>query len=44
MTNLYFQLLQEELGVIKCYILKPGGDKILVTRQNRKGKSSAHKG
>lgn len=38
------QLLQEEMGVIKCYNLKPGGDKILVTRQNRKGESSSHKG
>lgn len=32
------------MGVIKCYNLKPGGDKILVTRQNRKGESSRHKG
>lgn len=39
-----FQLLQEEMGVIKCYNLKPGGDKILVTRQNRKGESSMHTG
>lgn len=39
-----FQLLQEEMGVMKCYNLKPGGDKILVSRQNRKGESSSHKG
>lgn len=39
-----FQLLQEEMGVVQRYNLKPGGDKILVTRQNRKGESSSHKG
>uniref|UniRef100_A0A674B092 HECT-type E3 ubiquitin transferase n=1 Tax=Salmo trutta TaxID=8032 RepID=A0A674B092_SALTR len=31
-----FQVSQEELGVIKSYNLKPGGDKIPVTNQNRK--------
>ncbi|XP_015265665.1 PREDICTED: probable E3 ubiquitin-protein ligase HECTD2 [Gekko japonicus] len=31
-----FQVFQEEFGVIKCYNLKPGGDKIPVTNQNRK--------
>lgn len=36
-----FQLLQEEIGVTKRYNLKPGGDKILVTKHNRKGESSA---
>ncbi|CAG14221.1 unnamed protein product, partial [Tetraodon nigroviridis] len=34
--DLTFQLLQEEIDVIKCYNLKPGGDKILVTKHNRK--------
>lgn len=38
------QVLQEEMGVMKCHNLKPGGDKILVTRQNRKGEPSTHKG
>ncbi|KAJ8406827.1 hypothetical protein AAFF_G00297430 [Aldrovandia affinis] len=33
---LTFQVSQEELGVIKSYNLKPGGDKIPVTKQNRK--------
>ncbi|KAI1886881.1 hypothetical protein AGOR_G00200350 [Albula goreensis] len=33
---LTFQVSQEELGVIKSYNLKPGGDKIAVTKQNRK--------
>lgn len=33
---LTFQVSQEELGTIKSYNLKPGGDKILVTKQNRK--------
>ncbi|XP_062832249.1 probable E3 ubiquitin-protein ligase HECTD2 isoform X2 [Anolis carolinensis] len=31
-----FQVFQEEFGVIKCYNLKPNGDKIPVTNQNRK--------
>lgn len=31
------QVLQEEMGVVKSYNLKPGGDKIPVTKQNRKG-------
>uniref|UniRef100_A0A6I8NWI0 HECT-type E3 ubiquitin transferase n=1 Tax=Ornithorhynchus anatinus TaxID=9258 RepID=A0A6I8NWI0_ORNAN len=31
-----FQVFQEEFGVIKSYSLKPGGDKIPVTNQNRK--------
>ncbi|XP_026078575.1 probable E3 ubiquitin-protein ligase HECTD2 isoform X2 [Carassius auratus] len=31
-----FQVFQEELGVIKSYNLKPGGDKIPVTNINRK--------
>ncbi|XP_066475719.1 probable E3 ubiquitin-protein ligase HECTD2 isoform X1 [Tiliqua scincoides] len=31
-----FQVFQEEFGVIKTYSLKPGGDKIPVTNQNRK--------
>nr|XP_060624725.1 probable E3 ubiquitin-protein ligase HECTD2 [Anolis sagrei ordinatus] len=31
-----FQVFQEEFGVIKCYNLKPSGDKIPVTNQNRK--------
>ncbi|XP_007894931.2 probable E3 ubiquitin-protein ligase HECTD2 [Callorhinchus milii] len=31
-----FQVLQEEFGTIKSYILKPGGDRIPVTNQNRK--------
>uniref|UniRef100_A0A4W4G525 HECT-type E3 ubiquitin transferase n=1 Tax=Electrophorus electricus TaxID=8005 RepID=A0A4W4G525_ELEEL len=31
-----FQVFQEELGVVKSYNLKPGGDKIPVTNQNRK--------
>ncbi|TKS65526.1 putative E3 ubiquitin-protein ligase HECTD2 [Collichthys lucidus] len=34
---LSFQVLQEEMGVVKSYNLKPGGDKISVTKQNRKG-------
>ncbi|XP_054880707.1 probable E3 ubiquitin-protein ligase HECTD2 [Poeciliopsis prolifica] len=33
---LTFQVFQEELGVVKSYNLKPGGDKIPVTKQNRK--------
>uniref|UniRef100_A0A3P8UTU4 HECT-type E3 ubiquitin transferase n=1 Tax=Cynoglossus semilaevis TaxID=244447 RepID=A0A3P8UTU4_CYNSE len=33
---LTFQVLQEEMGVVKSYNLKPGGDKIPVTKQNRK--------
>ena len=32
------QVFQEEFGIIKSYNLKPGGDKIPVTNQNRKGK------
>ncbi|XP_056325528.1 probable E3 ubiquitin-protein ligase HECTD2 isoform X2 [Danio aesculapii] len=31
-----FQVFQEELGVVKAYNLKPGGDKIPVTNLNRK--------
>ncbi|KAM5240546.1 putative E3 ubiquitin-protein ligase HECTD2 isoform 3-T3 [Hipposideros larvatus] len=31
-----FQVFQEEFGIIKSYNLKPGGDKIPVTKQNRK--------
>uniref|UniRef100_A0A6I8RDN0 Probable E3 ubiquitin-protein ligase HECTD2 n=1 Tax=Xenopus tropicalis TaxID=8364 RepID=A0A6I8RDN0_XENTR len=31
-----FQVFQEEFGTIKSYNLKPGGDKIPVTNQNRK--------
>jgi len=31
-----FQVFQEEFGIIKSYNLKPGGDKIPVTNQNRK--------
>ncbi|XP_026526564.1 probable E3 ubiquitin-protein ligase HECTD2 [Notechis scutatus] len=31
-----FQVFQEEFGIIKCYDLKPGGDKIPVTNENRK--------
>uniref|UniRef100_A0A8B9HCT7 HECT-type E3 ubiquitin transferase n=1 Tax=Astyanax mexicanus TaxID=7994 RepID=A0A8B9HCT7_ASTMX len=31
-----FQVFQEELGVVKSYNLKPGGDKIPVTNQNRR--------
>lgn len=27
------------MGVVKSYNLKPGGDKIPVTKQNRKGES-----
>ncbi|XP_072335133.1 probable E3 ubiquitin-protein ligase HECTD2 isoform X1 [Scyliorhinus torazame] len=30
-----FQVFQEEFGIIKSYTLKPGGDKIPVTNQNR---------
>ncbi|XP_057703370.1 probable E3 ubiquitin-protein ligase HECTD2 [Corythoichthys intestinalis] len=33
---LTFQVLQEEMGVVKSYNLKPGGDKIPVTKHNRK--------
>uniref|UniRef100_A0A8C2PGT6 Probable E3 ubiquitin-protein ligase HECTD2 n=1 Tax=Capra hircus TaxID=9925 RepID=A0A8C2PGT6_CAPHI len=35
-----FQVFQEEFGIIKSYNLKPGGDKIPVTNQNRKGNCS----
>lgn len=31
------QVSQEEMGVVKSYNLKPGGDKIAVTKHNRKG-------
>ncbi|XP_028324312.1 probable E3 ubiquitin-protein ligase HECTD2 isoform X2 [Gouania willdenowi] len=31
-----FQVSQEEMGVVKSYNLKPGGDKIPVTKHNRK--------
>uniref|UniRef100_A0A8C7YY84 HECT-type E3 ubiquitin transferase n=1 Tax=Oryzias sinensis TaxID=183150 RepID=A0A8C7YY84_9TELE len=34
---LTFQISQEEMGIMKSYNLKPGGDKIPVTKQNRKG-------
>ncbi|XP_034754357.1 probable E3 ubiquitin-protein ligase HECTD2 [Etheostoma cragini] len=33
---LTFQVFQEEMGVVKSHNLKPGGDKIPVTKQNRK--------
>lgn len=33
------QVFQEEMGVVKSYNLKPGGVKIPVTKQNRKGES-----
>ncbi|XP_053292088.1 probable E3 ubiquitin-protein ligase HECTD2 isoform X1 [Pleuronectes platessa] len=33
---LTFQVFQEEMGVVRSYNLKPGGDRIPVTRQNRK--------
>ncbi|MBN3302772.1 HECD2 ligase, partial [Amia calva] len=33
---LTFQVSQEELGVLKSYSLKPGGDRIPVTNHNRK--------
>lgn len=33
------QVFQEEMGMVKSYNLKPGGDKIPVTKQNRKGES-----
>uniref|UniRef100_A0A8C6SRM2 HECT-type E3 ubiquitin transferase n=1 Tax=Neogobius melanostomus TaxID=47308 RepID=A0A8C6SRM2_9GOBI len=33
---LTFQVFQEEMGVVKPYNLKPGGDKIPVTKHNRK--------
>ena len=36
------QVFQEEFGIIKSYNLKPGGDKIPVTNQNRKGKLKHH--
>lgn len=35
-----FQVSQEEMGVVKSYNLKPGGDKIPVTKHNRKGESA----
>lgn len=37
LTFLFLQVFQEEFGVIKSYNLKPNGDKIPVTNQNRKG-------
>lgn len=37
---MHFQVFQEEMGVVKSYNLKPGGDKIPVTKQNRKGEST----
>uniref|UniRef100_A0A8C3S063 Probable E3 ubiquitin-protein ligase HECTD2 n=1 Tax=Chelydra serpentina TaxID=8475 RepID=A0A8C3S063_CHESE len=37
-----FQVFQEEFGVIKSYNLKPGGDKIPVSAQNRKVLSLNH--
>lgn len=39
LTPLFLQVFQEEFGVIKSYNLKPNGDKIPVTNQNRKGTS-----
>ncbi|XP_056147607.1 probable E3 ubiquitin-protein ligase HECTD2 [Lampris incognitus] len=33
---LTFQVSQEEMGVVRSYNLKPGGDKIPVTKHNRK--------
>ncbi|XP_077586597.1 putative E3 ubiquitin-protein ligase HECTD2 [Stigmatopora nigra] len=33
---LTFQVWQEEMGVVKSYNLKPGGDKIAVSKHNRK--------
>ncbi|KAJ3610522.1 hypothetical protein NHX12_022614 [Muraenolepis orangiensis] len=33
---LTFQILQEEMGVVRSYNLKPGGDKIPVNNHNRK--------
>ncbi|KAM4607024.1 putative E3 ubiquitin-protein ligase HECTD2 [Polymixia lowei] len=33
---LTFQVFQEDMGVIRAYNLKPGGDKTPVTKQNRK--------
>ncbi|XP_061646311.1 probable E3 ubiquitin-protein ligase HECTD2 [Phyllopteryx taeniolatus] len=33
---LTFQVWQEEMGAVKSYNLRPGGDKIPVTKQNRK--------
>ncbi|KAM6956864.1 putative E3 ubiquitin-protein ligase HECTD2 [Aplochiton taeniatus] len=33
---LTFQVFQEEMGVVRSHNLKPGGDKIPVTKQNRK--------
>ncbi|XP_063048048.1 probable E3 ubiquitin-protein ligase HECTD2 [Engraulis encrasicolus] len=33
---LSFQIFQEEMGIVKAYNLKPGGDKIPVTKLNRK--------
>lgn len=38
-SSLFLQVFQEEFGVIKSYNLKPNGDKIPVTNQNRKGTS-----
>lgn len=35
----FSQVFQEEMGVIKSYNLKPGGDRIPVTKHNRKGES-----
>lgn len=34
------QVFQEEMGVAKSYNLKPGGDRIPVTKQNRRGESA----
>lgn len=39
-TSCVSQVFQEEMGVVKSYNLKPGGDKIPVTKQNRKGEST----
>ncbi|XP_072301545.1 probable E3 ubiquitin-protein ligase HECTD2 [Eucyclogobius newberryi] len=33
---LFFQVFPEEMGVVKAYNLKPGGDKIPVTKHNRR--------
>lgn len=41
LVGISHQVFQEEFGIIKSYNLKPGGDKIPVTNQNRKGKLDA---
>uniref|UniRef100_A0A3B3ZTD6 HECT-type E3 ubiquitin transferase n=1 Tax=Periophthalmus magnuspinnatus TaxID=409849 RepID=A0A3B3ZTD6_9GOBI len=37
---LTFQVFQEEMGVVKAFNLKPGGDKIPVTKHNRRGEQA----